>query len=482
MGSLSDSEDSSSSVEDYVGPCAYSLCSGKCLSFLPQKSDPHICTCGHIQEFHAAVAKGQVEDDESGLEEGDQVGSEEEDESEDDVVELRAKQLNARYSLSPKKLKSKRKAKSKSKSKSQSVKQPQKRLQQAALDFSGSVSGKKTTTKVSTQSTPASATSKSMKGKAPANTGKGKSSVKAPGTRTVSGPPAATIRPLGSLYLVTTAMDHVLDRDAAGMQAGMVRMTRQFFQRTKLSGKGVKISHRRQPMHLPQDWSMDGFDHFIVNMFPQVFDWVKDNVPADHQGYLWILLLPIGQELHQSACSDDDLNMDYIWDIVFKKDKGFQSSELFIGTVVSIPDKILPKLLGRGSTKAIKEEEVSSEEDSEDDVEEIPAPLAGSSATGLKRKRPAMRVSEPASTKGSKGVSDEKIKQEKHTPEPGSPVNKKAKYDSKPSTPPPASLAATSPTVLDVESPSPAKLEVDPFFDWNPWAKSEDVDDGCLDF
>ncbi|KAG8717699.1 hypothetical protein FRC09_013869 [Ceratobasidium sp. 395] len=123
----------------------------------------------------------------------------------------------------------------------------------------------------------------------------------------------------------------------------------------------------------------------------------------------------------------------------------------------------------------MKKEEVLSEEDWEDNVEDIPAPLAGPSATGLKHKQPAMQVSKPTSMKGSKGVSNKKIKQEKHTPESGSPATKKTKHDtklkvllaeeSKPSTPAPALLAATSPTILDVESPSPTKLQVDLFLD-----------------
>ncbi|KAG8704991.1 hypothetical protein FRC09_003210 [Ceratobasidium sp. 395] len=316
---------------------------------------------------------------------------------------------------------------------------------------------------------------------------------------------------------------------------GMIRLTRQYFNRTLLSGLGLKISSRRSNMELPQDWSVAQFDKFITDSFPPIFAWVKANLPAGHRGLLWILLIQKGQELHQSVCCEVDLTMEYIWDIVYKPGKGAPQSELFVGTAIPVPEKVVRQLLGRADpTRRLviepkssrNKDDDDSEEDSESGVDDQGNDDVGSSGPGasntankdrgspeldmpitpkptsLKRKHPAVKsISEQTAKVPSKQAkvtwtgSAVKVKQEPTTPEPTAHTTKKAKHakdhmdptdrsfgDIHPVSPTGSIVTPTHPSnLIDLVSPSPIST-TKAFFIKNPWVSSADCVEEELDF
>ncbi|KAG8704992.1 hypothetical protein FRC09_003211 [Ceratobasidium sp. 395] len=190
---------------DYTGACLLSTCHDLCIEFSALLSDPDTCSCGHIREFHTPEDHEEAEDGsgaestvEDGAEDDDVANEFSEDEPDQELSadeadsQPREKQLKARYNITP------------SKPKPKPSSRPVNKLQQTALKFSGSPSGKKTASKVSKAPTFATKTQKAAVSRAPL---KNKSSST---SRKPSGPTAAITRLLGNLYLVNNAMEHVL--------------------------------------------------------------------------------------------------------------------------------------------------------------------------------------------------------------------------------------------------------------------------------
>ncbi|QRV96099.1 hypothetical protein RhiJN_24117 [Ceratobasidium sp. AG-Ba] len=468
--SLSDIEDSTT----LPGPCEQPVCQGKCQGFvLNKKKVPDLCKCGHGAWFHKSY------DDEEGLaEEEDEEEEDQDDEGGlDDMDRDREAELKAHFKLAT--------------FTDQKLANP---LQSASRSFKGSISGKAVQGRGSAKAVPV------PKIKSPVKPAVSSSSTVVTKTRKPSGPKLSNTRAVGGLFLHNRALEHVQTQATAHLEAGWIRITRQHFNRSTLGGLGLRLSHPSHHIELNRTWSMEQFDEFVLSQFPQIFNYVRSKMPEDYSDYLWILFTRQGQELHQSTCSEVDLDMSYVWDEVFKDGKGVKQQELWLGTKINIPDTTIRQLLGRSEPETLRVKSVGQEmveadrevaadkdKDSEDSEAEI---YTGRITRARANSRDHILVPPIISTKranpanslgeGPKPTTNSPVKRSCPTPEPE--VNRQAKKtrpdqkaklaesdSDRPNSPlkfaPPA-----SPAIVNLVSPSPSPIHP------NPWTLVQDLD------
>ncbi|KAF8596951.1 hypothetical protein BDV93DRAFT_562816 [Ceratobasidium sp. AG-I] len=324
----------------YYGCCVVGKCAKLCAGFSPQATqDKHCASCSCMKEFHQRVSAGS-ESDNGDEEDSNPEAGESEGESDDSEMEGKGK-----GKATDKKRKVTQKKLSPHPSRPQHSKS---RLQLASSKFTGKLTAR------STSAGSGGSSSKHFKKATISSTstvkmeGRKKSQISKQATQTVarktSGPTPSLIRELGNLFLVCDAIQHQLEQDHCLLSEGMVLMTRSQFNRGRLSALGLKLG-KASKMQLNENWTVSELHQFIVSCYPQVFAWVMENLPAGHRVYPWILLVAEGHELHQSLRSEASLDMNFIWDVVYKNGTAYSKSELFIGTAIPVPTEVIKNLV-----------------------------------------------------------------------------------------------------------------------------------------